>query len=69
MTPTAAAPEEEVAFPRGGGSAVSALEAKQLRAEGAAAARAEVAAAAGRKKRRTGEGNMAVSLRRLARAH
>ena len=43
--PVAAAPvvEEEAAFPRGGGSSISALEAKALRAEGAAQARAEAA--------------------------
>jgi hypothetical protein len=34
---------EEAAFPRGGGHSLPALEAKQLRAEGAAQARAEAA--------------------------
>ncbi len=52
--PEVAAPvEEETSFPRGGGSALSAVEAKQLRAEGAAEARAEAKAGGGRKKRRT----------------
>ena len=50
--PVTAAPvvEEEAAFPRGGGSSISALEAKALRAEGAAQARAEAAEGGARKK-------------------
>lgn len=46
---------EETAFPRGGGQSLPALEAKQLRAEGAAQARAEAAQGGKRnKKARTG---------------
>ncbi len=60
MAPKRPAPEPaalpvedaEAAFPRGGGSALSALEAKQLRAEGAAQARLDAAAGKGGKKRR-----------------
>lgn len=59
MAPKRSAPEaapqaveEEAAFPRGGGSTLSALEAKTLRAEGAAQARAEAAAGGSRKKQK-----------------
>lgn len=52
------AAEEEVAFPRGGGHSLSALEAKQLRAEGAAQARAEAAAGGRRNKKARTEGEV-----------
>ena len=67
MAPKRSAPEpapvveEEAAFPRGGGSSLSALEAKQARAEGAAQARAEIAAGPGRKKARKDVGISLVS--------
>ena len=58
---------EEVAFPRGGGLNLPALEAKQLRAEGVAQARAEAASTARRSKRsRTdGEFNLVRVIRSL----